>query len=368
MQRRKIAVLRASGLGDFIFSLPALQALGNKFPDDEIVYLGRQVHRNLLQGRPGPVDRVIVVPPFPGVGSEEDYIPDRQETETFFEVMRSERFDVAIQMHGGGRNSNPFLLKLGAAYNIGFATADATPLDITIPYFTYFSETLRCLEAVSMLGAYTTQLDPKLEVTGADRIEILKRYPDIIHERIAVINPGAMDRRRRWPLENFAQIANYLVEQGMHVYINASGPVESELAEAIRTLANFPSEIVCCHDLSITGLVGLLSMAELMVSNDSGPLHLAYALQVPSVGIFLACNMITATPMTTRLVRPLISWNMKCPLCGTKVQDIHAVTHCLHDVSLVRDISVDEVRIAIRELMEQNVSLNAAKAVADVAR
>lgn len=368
MQRKKIVVLRASGLGDFIFSLPALQALRNKFPEHEIVYLGRKIHKDLLQGRPGPVDRVVVVPPFPGVGRKEDFIPDSLEVESFFRKMREEQFDIAIQMHGGGRNSNPFLLKLDAGYNIGLSTNDAMPLDISIPYFTYFSETLRCLEVVSFLEAYTTELDPVLEVTDADRNEILNKFPGIRNDRVAVINPGAMDRRRRWPAENFAQVADYLVSQGMRVYINAFGSGESDLADAIISLSNAPDGICCCHDLTVTGLVGLLSTAELMVSNDSGPLHLAYALKVPSVGIFLACNMITATPMTTRFIRPLISWTMRCPRCGTKVQELDIKnTHCTHDVSFVRDISVEEVRSAIRDLRGQKAFPDASGALTEMA-
>lgn len=52
--KKKIAVLRANALGDFIFALPALRALKETFPDDEIVYLGKKMHQDFLTGRPGP--------------------------------------------------------------------------------------------------------------------------------------------------------------------------------------------------------------------------------------------------------------------------------------------------------------------------
>src|SRR5690348_10443985 len=106
---RKIAVLRANALGDFIFVLPALQALRERFPDAEIVYLGKKMHEVFLTGRPGPVDRVIVVPPYPGVGETEDYEPDLIAVQDFFKRMQEEQFDMAIQLHGGGHFSNPFL-------------------------------------------------------------------------------------------------------------------------------------------------------------------------------------------------------------------------------------------------------------------
>src|SRR5436309_7008981 len=67
---RKIAVLRANALGDFIFALPALEALRAAYPQAEIVLLAKGWHATFLKGRPGPVDRVVVVPPCEGVSEE----------------------------------------------------------------------------------------------------------------------------------------------------------------------------------------------------------------------------------------------------------------------------------------------------------
>src|SRR2546430_14707651 len=99
---RRIAVLRANALGDFIFALPALEALRAAYPQAEIVLLAKKWHATFLQGRPGPVDRVIVVPPYPGV-SEEPCTPCTPRTpctrhslecsaelEQFFEAMAQE--------------------------------------------------------------------------------------------------------------------------------------------------------------------------------------------------------------------------------------------------------------------------------------
>src|SRR2546426_2021754 len=111
---RKIAVLRANALGDFIFILPALEALRAAYPRAEIVLLARAWHREFLAGRPGPVDRVVEVPPSRGINDEPGRVEVPARLEAFFAGMRRERFDLALQLHGGGRNSNPFLLRLGA--------------------------------------------------------------------------------------------------------------------------------------------------------------------------------------------------------------------------------------------------------------
>src|SRR6185312_576976 len=125
---RKIAVLRANCLGDYIFALPALQALRCAYPQTEIVLLAKDWHAAFLKDRPGPVDRVIVIPAVKGVGvdpNDSHSIEDPAEQARFFANMRCERFDLAIQMHGCGRYSNPLLLRLGDCMTIGLNTPDA---------------------------------------------------------------------------------------------------------------------------------------------------------------------------------------------------------------------------------------------------
>ncbi len=66
---RRIAVLRSNGIGDFVVAVPALQALRAAYPEAEITYLGARWHPELLRGRPGPWDRVLVVPPCPEIAT-----------------------------------------------------------------------------------------------------------------------------------------------------------------------------------------------------------------------------------------------------------------------------------------------------------
>src|SRR5205823_918190 len=100
---------------------------------------------------PGPVDRVVVVPATSGVREPSaDEPEDAARLEAFFAGMRREGFDLAIQMHGGGRHSNPFLLSLGARVTAGLRTPDADPLDICLPYAFYQPEVARYLELVGL--------------------------------------------------------------------------------------------------------------------------------------------------------------------------------------------------------------------------
>jgi ADP-heptose:LPS heptosyltransferase len=172
---RKIAFLRANGLGDYIFALPALESLRAAYPQTEIVLLGKTWHERFITGRPGPVDRVIAVPPSTGVNeqtywesSERSQLPDVEE---FFSRMQAEQFDLAIQAHGGGRNSNPFLLKLKARFTVGMKTPDAVELDRWMPYRYWQHEVLRLLELVSLIDAPPVIAEPVLQLTDKDREE-----------------------------------------------------------------------------------------------------------------------------------------------------------------------------------------------------
>jgi ADP-heptose:LPS heptosyltransferase len=136
-----------------------LEALRAAYPDAEIVLIARPWRHTFLTQRPGPIDRVVVIPDG-GIGDESDTPQDLLELERFFAEMKRDRFDIAIQMHGGGRNSNPFTQRLEARLTVGLRSPDAIPLDRWMPYVYYQPEILRYLELVSLIGAKPVTLEP----------------------------------------------------------------------------------------------------------------------------------------------------------------------------------------------------------------
>src|SRR5579875_2534601 len=203
----KIAVLRANALGDFIFALPALDALRAAYPDAEIVLLAKQWHADFLTGRPGPIDRVVVLPPYPGVSAQEGTPLDEETIEPFFRAMRGERFDLAIQLHGGGGNSNPFVTRLGARVTAGTRSRVAPPLDRTIPYVYFQSEILRFLEVAGLVGARPVTMDPRLCVIDSDRREAAEVLaPD--GRPLVALHPGVSSPDRQWAPDRFAGVGN----------------------------------------------------------------------------------------------------------------------------------------------------------------
>ncbi len=333
---KKIAVLRANGIGDFVFALPALEALRQAYPKAEIVLLALDWHAAFLRDRPGPIDRVIIIPRSRGVNGPEDGEEDPQELERFFQEMAQENFDIAIQMHGGGRYSNPFIRRFGARLTVGACAEDVLPLDRYIPYYLYQMEILRYLEIVSLVGAYTNNIEPRIFVTDED-LQVAARHVPETSEPLVILNPGAGDPRRRWPVDKFARVGDALAKAGARVLI-AGASWDQEIVQRVSQAMSATSQNICGL-LDINGLIGLLSRATVVVSNDSGPLHLAAAVGAPTVGIYWCGNMITAGPLTRSRHRTAISWRLECPVCGLN----YTRAKCRHEESFVSDVPEDEV-------------------------
>jgi ADP-heptose:LPS heptosyltransferase len=273
-----------------------------------------------------------------------DAAENSPELEAFFAEARRENFDLALQMHGGGRYSNPFVRRLGAGLTAGLKAPDAVPLDRWVPYVYFQPEILRLLEVVGLVGARPVALEPRLAVTEKDLEEAERAVPPA-SGTLVVLNPGAGDGRRRWPVEKFAQVGDALAESGAQVVVHGA-EWERPLVEGVTSHMCAQAQTVC-GSLSLGGLAGLLSRARLMVSNDSGPLHIAAAVGAATVGLYWCGNLITAGPMTRARHRPAISWRLNCPECGFDC----TTGECGHHASFVADIRVEEVLASARELL-----------------
>lgn len=334
---RKILVLRPNAVGDFVFSLPALHALRYAYPAAEITYVGLQWHAGFLAGRPGPVDRVVVIPPVPGVGAAPGAQADPVAIEAFVDSMRGEAFDIAVQLYGGGRYSNAFINRLGARLTVGARTPDAAPLDRWITYGNIANRRLEMLEIAALAGAGEWRMGPELQVTQRDRDEAAQTFPVPLAPPLVVLHPGSGDPRRRWPVENFAAVADALADAGAQVAVNGTVQEAPLVRGVIGNMRNGAVDLTGL--MSLSALCGLIERAALVLSNDSGPLHLGQAIGTPSVGIYWLTNLLEACPMRQHLHRAAMSVRVNCPVCGQENRS----TRCPHDVCFVDDVPVGQV-------------------------
>lgn len=351
---RTIAVLRGGGLGDLMFAWPAMTALAAAYPQARITLLGTPAHRALLEGRPGPVDEVVVLPYAEGVRPG----PDNPVTlEAFRSAMRGRHFDLAVQLHGGGRYSNPFLLDLGARHTVGTRTPDAADLDRTLPYVYYQHEMLRALEVVGLVGASVVDLEPRLTVTGREQ-EVGRSLLGTsgADHPVLVIHPGATDPRRRWPADHFAELARQACAAGWQVTVVGDGDDRDAAARIVAAVPGSTVSVVrdggdgagrafsVAGELTLPELLGVLGGATVMVGNDSGPRHLAAAVGIATVGLYWIGNCINAGPLGRGRHRVHLSWTTRCPVCDVDVTQVGwTAERCGHDPSFIGDIPVSAV-------------------------
>jgi ADP-heptose:LPS heptosyltransferase len=331
---KKIAVLRANALGDFIVTLPALHAIRATYPKAEIVLLGKPWHKEFLTPGRTPVDRVIIVPIKKGIRNEQNKDEDEQE-----------QFDVVFNFQGNGISANPFIKQFGAKLTAGLTCDKAEKLDRSLNHYYYQSEAIRYLEAAKLIGATTDNWEPQLDVLSQDIDEVSNFIARLNNKPYIVLHPVAMDTRRMWPLENYAPLADYLHEIGFEVVFTGAPEDRTVVEDTIYSM-NYKA-INAAGNFSLGGLAAVLSKASLMISADTGPLHLGRAVNTPTIGFYWAPNLINWGPLTRTIHRPMISWKMECPICGIVPNNPYPfepkAETCDHPVSFVQDITIDEV-------------------------
>lgn len=317
---RKIAVSRPNAVGDFMFCLPALHALRQVYREAEITYLGRAWHRDFLRGRPGPVDRVIVVPPLPGIGSPtQDRAHTGAQEQEFMAEMRASSFDIALQMFGGGRYANPLVQRWGARFTAGMRSADAAPLDRYIHYAGSLNRRLQLLEVAALVGARVGPGANQRAITAGDRLAAATLVPEQPWRPLVLLQPGATDSRRRWPAERFAAVGDCLAGHGVQVAVNGSADEVPLVRDVVGRMRH--DAINLAGKTSLPALCALIERAALVVSNDTGPLHIALALGRPSVGVYWSTNLIESAPLCQAQHRAAFAADLLPRVRGGKYQN-----------------------------------------------
>ncbi|CAH2901346.1 MAG: ADP-heptose--lipooligosaccharide heptosyltransferase II [uncultured Paraburkholderia sp.] len=280
---RRIAIFRALQLGDMLCSVPALRALREAAPQAHIALIGLPWAQSFVQRYADLVDELIVFPGaegFPEQRESNDGLP------AFFESMRAQRFDLAIQLHGSGGVANDLLLQFGARANAGFVQPDEAPRDgLFIGWPDNLPEPERYLALMRALGAATgdRQLSFPLSERDGDEYASLVAAHGIEAERLVLIHPGAQLPSRRWPAARFAEVADRLAADGWQIAITGTAAEASLTGEVLGAMT--APALHLAGATSLGGLAALVAQARLVVCNDTGISHIAAAMATASVVI-----------------------------------------------------------------------------------
>jgi ADP-heptose:LPS heptosyltransferase len=342
---KKIAILRANALGDFIVTLPAIHAIRAAYPQAELVLLGKPWHKDFLEGKRTPIDRVVIIPVSSGLREEPGETPDEHQLDIFFSESEKEQYDIAIHFQGKGIAANLFLKKLKAKLTAGLTCPQAIALDRSVSFYYYQNEVIRYLEVASLIGGTVAKLEPEISILQKDKDEALAYLSNYGPGPFIVLHPCGTDLRRMWQNEKFSSLGDFLAMKGYKIIFTGSD-IDSEVVSSIIRSMRYPA-LNACGLFSLGGLAGLFSESKLVIAIDTGPLHLARASGSKTVGIYWAPNFINWAPLTRSDHRPVISWKLECPNCGIIPNDPYPYepSHkgCAHLYSSISDITVENV-------------------------
>lgn len=279
---RKIAVLRASRLGDFLCAAPALRALRAAVPQAEISMITLPLLRDLAVRSPD-IDRFIAFPGYPGIAQQ--FFTPHHALE-FFQRGQNERFDLAIQLQGSGVYANPFTLMLGAAATAGFMRAEDDPsrLDAALVWPERGHEIHRLLALMQYIGVEPRGEELAFPLLDEDRRVAADLLADLPRPLIGV-HAGSHDPLRRWPADRFAALARTLLRRYGGTVVLLGGLQDSDTAlELAAAIGPGAYNLVGRTSLGVLGAV--IAEFAVLITNDSGPAHVAFALRTPTVAIY----------------------------------------------------------------------------------
>jgi ADP-heptose:LPS heptosyltransferase len=295
---RRIAILRANNIGDFIVATPAFRALRHRYPGAEISVIAAPKVRPIFDRLPHLLDRFLEFPGFPGVW---DRAMDPRRTVEFLRAAQADPFDLAIQAHGSGAGTNPFVGLLGARFTLGFIRNDDPPevfgLDAALPYPTGIHERERVLRLLEVIGIPPAGRELELPFTEADRAEAARALAAAhvdLRRPIVAVHPAARFANRLWPAERFVAAARTLAAELDATVVVTGGPNDDP---AVAAVAEGVGGANLARRLSIPALAALYARTALLLTNDSGPAHVAYAVGTPSVTIFGSASPVDWAPL-----------------------------------------------------------------------
>lgn len=285
----KTALFRALQLGDMLCAIPAVRAFKKRYPDSAVTLIGLPWAEDFVKRFPGYFSSFIPFPGYPGL-VEQPY--DSAEFEEFVSRFNKEKFDLLVQMHGNGSITNGIMARLDARVKAGYFKKGDEPLnrDLYMPYPESVHEVKRHLMLMNFLGVPGDGNALEFPVTETERSSAagLCDYHALSPRGYACIHPGARDERRRWAPENFARVADMLVNGGFRVVLTGTAS-EAEVAGAVQRSMRHPV-VNLAGKTELGVLAALIRNSGILVCNDTGVSHIAAAVGVPSVVIFLASD------------------------------------------------------------------------------
>jgi heptosyltransferase-1 len=338
IKAQRICLIKPTALGDVVQTLPLLGMLRSRFPAASISWVVRRAFADLLTGHPDLTEII----PFHRSGPWRDSL-------RLLRLLKQRRFDLVLDLQGLFRTA-VMTWATGSALRVGLEAArEGANLACNcvvpdsgrnIPAHVRYWRVAESLGMANHPRIAVVPTGPPESAWLADRLQNLPRPMLAIH-------PGAGWETKRWPVEKFAEIARRF--EGTVAVVGSAGErrLGATVVEAARS-RNRPA-LNLAGETTLKQLAALLGTADAVVSNDSGPMHLAAAMGTTVVGIFTCTSPILSGPAGSN--HELISTAVPCAASYHKTCPLYGRSH----LACLAEVPVERVWNALQRVLDRRL-------------
>jgi heptosyltransferase-2 len=281
-RKYRILIIRTDRIGDVLLSTPAVKAVRDAHPNAHIAMMVRPYVEDVVDGNPY-LDEVIL---YDKDNNEKGILGSLR----FIAGLRRKRFDLAIVLHPTIRsNMIPFLAGIPerAGYDKKWGFLLTKRLKDTKHYgekheIDYNFDVLRSVGIVANDRTLCMPIKPEYD-------RVVERFMDLADlgnkDFVVAVSPGASCPSKRWPAYRFGRVADELIGRHSVKIVIIGGPSDVKTVSDVKT-GMLHSPIVLSEEHSLGEVAALLKRCKLLISNDSGPVHIAVAVGTPVISIF----------------------------------------------------------------------------------
>ncbi len=288
---KKILVFSFSFIGDAVLSTAVIQPLRRHFPNAHITFLVGPRASDLLATEPN-IDAVIV---YDNRGEHAGWRGRLR----LVKALRRDKFDLVVNLR------DSLMARCIGVKHWGMVRGESNRHAVT-----------RYLEVLQKRGVDTTGANPRLELTENEQTAAQRFLAEAgwTSERLLIgIHPGGNWVYKLWDAENYGRVANALVEKRDAAILLFAGPNERKLQARVAQMMDVPPVLVQTENLR--HLAALISTCDVYIGNDTGPMHIASAVDTPVVALFGSTNPIRSGPYGDKHTVVQSGMNLGCNPC-----------------------------------------------------
>ncbi|MFH1846388.1 MAG: lipopolysaccharide heptosyltransferase II [Candidatus Omnitrophota bacterium] len=280
--KKRILITRTDRLGDVVLSTPAIRVIRKKYPDAYIAFMVRPENRDVVANNPY-LDDVILYDKY---GRQKSF----WDTISFARTLKQKKYDIAIALHPTNRVHIMFFLA-GIKDRIGYDNKMGWLLNKKVPHYKQQGNKHEVEYSFDLLKQFgfdvrDTERKPYIYTTDEDKrlIDCVKKN-FAISDNIIAIHPGASCASKRWNPARFGMAADELSKK-YKADIVLIGGEETKPFSKITAKSMKKRVVNLTGMLRVGELAEFLSRCRIFISNDSGPVHIAVAVNTSVVTIF----------------------------------------------------------------------------------